>query len=116
MKPRTSPLVRGQLAEQLADVMFALSAPSRVSILSSLLSGPLAVGEIVSTVNMEQSAVSHQLRILREHSLVRVEQDGKRRLYALYDDAVRDLLDAALRHVQRRGRVLGRTAATAVGD
>ena len=84
--------------------MFALSAPSRVEILGCLLEGPLAVGEITSLLNMEQSAVSHQLRVLREHALVAVEREGKRRLYALYDDAVRDLLSAALRHVELRGR------------
>lgn len=104
MSPPASPRIRGPLAEQLADVMFALSAPSRVEILGCLLDGPRSVGEIVSMLNLEQSAVSHQLRVLREHTLVAVQQDGKRRLYALYDDAVRELLDAAIRHVQHRGR------------
>jgi len=107
--------VRGPLAEQLADTMFALSAPSRVEILSCLLAGPLSVGEITSMLDMEQSAVSHQLRVLREHSLVVVERDGRRRVYALYDEAVSDLLAAALRHVAHRERPRRRSSA-AVGD
>ncbi len=84
--------------------MFALSNPSRVEILASLLDGPLTVGEITSVLGMEQSAVSHQLRVLREHALVKVNRDGKHRVYTLYDKAVRDLLRAAIRHVERRGQ------------
>jgi ArsR family transcriptional regulator, nickel/cobalt-responsive transcriptional repressor len=96
--------VRGAVAEQLADAMFALSAPSRVEILGCLLGGPLSVGEITAQLEMEQSAVSHQLRILREHSLVTSVRDGKRRVYALYDDAVSDLLAAGLRHIEQHDR------------
>jgi DNA-binding transcriptional ArsR family regulator len=92
----------GADAETVADVMFALSAPRRLEILSCLDEGPLTVTQIVDAIQMEQSAVSHQLRVLREHDLVKSERDGKRRLYALYDDAVSELLDAARRHVARR--------------
>lgn len=112
MSPRFSPTIRGPVAEQLADAMFALSAPSRVEVLGCLLDGPLAVGEITTTLDMEQSAVSHELRVLREHALVAVEREGKRRLYALYDEAVRDLLAAALRHVERRDHVPRRANAS----
>ena len=58
---------------------------------------------------MEQSAVSHQLRVLREHHLVRAERAGRMRLYALYDEHVSVLLEAGLRHVDpgRPGRRLG---------
>lgn len=79
--------------------MFALSTPSRVEILGVLLEGPSSVGELTESLGMEQSAVSHQLRVLREHSLVRAERSGRRRLYALYDDHVVDLLQAAAEHV-----------------
>ncbi len=85
-------------ANLIADTMFALSAPSRVQILGCLLDGPLAVGEITARLGMEQSAVSHQLRVLREAELVRAERHGKRRLYTISGDAVRELLTAA-RHL-----------------
>jgi DNA-binding transcriptional ArsR family regulator len=110
MNLRAGLKIRGRVAEQLADAMFALSTPSRVEILGCLLDGPLSVGEITTILDMEQSAVSHQLRVLREHALVTVEREGKRRLYALYDDAVRDLLAAAIRHVERPGRASRRTS------
>jgi ArsR family transcriptional regulator, nickel/cobalt-responsive transcriptional repressor len=82
-------------ASQIADAMFALSAPSRVQIVSCLLDGPLHVGEITALLGMEQSAVSHQLRVLREAGLVTAERHGKRRVYTIPSDAVRELLTAA---------------------
>lgn len=94
-----------RLAEQLSDVMFALSTPSRVQILGCLMSGPLSVGQLTEELGMEQSAVSHQLRVLREHALVRVDRVGRSRVYALRDQYVTTLLEEALRHVRaRRGR------------
>jgi DNA-binding transcriptional ArsR family regulator len=88
-------LIAEDAASLIADAMFALSAPSRVQILGCLLDGPLAVGEITALLGMEQSAVSHQLRVLREADLVKAERHGKRRLYMLSGDAVRELLTAA---------------------
>ena len=82
--------------------MFALSTPSRIQILSVLMGGPLGVSEIIEALGLEQSLVSHQLRILREHSLIRAERQGRRRVYTLYDHQVRDLLDAVLGHVGHR--------------
>ena len=77
--------------------MFALSTPSRVQILACLLEGPHAVSELMDALRCEQSAVSHQLRVLREHKLVKVDRVGRRRVYALYDEHVTDLLEDALR-------------------
>jgi ArsR family transcriptional regulator, nickel/cobalt-responsive transcriptional repressor len=88
-------LIDERAASLIADAMFALSAPSRVQILGCLLDGPLAVGAITERLRMEQSAVSHQLRVLREAELVMVERHGKRRLYKISGDAVRELLTAA---------------------
>ena len=88
-------------AEQVADAMFALSTPSRVQILGCLLDGPHSVGELIDELGIEQSAVSHQLRVLRDQSLVRVERVGRQRVYALQDDHVATLLHAALSHAER---------------
>jgi DNA-binding transcriptional ArsR family regulator len=93
-----------RVAEQVADTMFALSAPSRVLMLGCLLRGPQSVSELIESLGMEQSAVSHQLRVLREHELVRVERSGRNRVYALYDEHVVTLLEEALRHVGQRSR------------
>ena len=96
--------LNGAVAERLANTMFALSTPSRVLILGCLLDGARSVGDLTETLGMEQSAVSHQLRILREQTLVRAERVGRQRLYALHDEHVTTLLRAGLDHVERRGR------------
>lgn len=93
------PPVSEAAAERLADTMFALSTPSRVLILACLLGGPRSVSDLTGALGMEQSAVSHQLRVLREHDLVRAEKDGRKRLYALSDEHVSTLLRAAFHHV-----------------
>jgi len=83
--------------------MFALSTPSRVQILGCLLDGAQSVTELTEALGMEQSAVSHQLRVLRDHALVRVvEREGRRRVYGLFDDHVGAFIEEALRHVDRR--------------
>src|SRR5579871_6677082 len=92
-----------RLAEGLADTMFALSTPSRIQILFLLLGGPRDVSDLVVALGMEQSAVSHQLRVLRDHRLVSVVRDGNRRVYGIYDDHVAELLGQALQHVESRG-------------
>jgi DNA-binding transcriptional ArsR family regulator len=97
-------LIDGAAASLIADAMFALSAPSRVQILGSLIGGPLAVGDITVLLGMEQSAVSHQLRVLREAGLVDAERRGKRRVYTISGDAVRELLTAAWYLAGLRGR------------
>ena len=88
-------------AERVADTMFALATPSRLRILAALQSGPLAVSEIVELVGMEQSAVSHQLRVLRDHAVVSMRRVGRTRQYALRDPHVGALVEAALAHVRQ---------------
>jgi DNA-binding transcriptional ArsR family regulator len=101
--PATRPLIpSSELAERVADTMFALSTPSRVQILASLMDGPRSVSELLEVLGMEQSAVSHQLRILREQELVAVERIGRRNVYALADEHVLTLLETAFRHTERR--------------
>ena len=92
--------------------MFALSTPNRLQILVCLRSGPLTVSEIVDAVAMEQSAVSHQLRVLREHAVLRMRRIGRTRQYALRDEHVAALIDDALEHV----RALERPADEAAGE
>jgi DNA-binding transcriptional ArsR family regulator len=97
-------LVSDQVAEELAETMFALSTPSRVQIIGCLLDGPRAVVDIMQALGMEQSAVSHHLRVLRDNRLVKADKVGRRRVYAVGDEHVRTLLEEALRHVQHRAK------------
>ena len=94
-----------RVAERLADTMFALSTVSRVQILTALMDRPRTVSELTTWLGMEQSAVSHQLRVLLDNSLVKVERIGRQRMYSLYDEHVVTLMEEALRHVQQRRRI-----------
>lgn len=73
--------------------------PTRLRILVELLEGSLCVNHICERVGMSQSAVSHQLAILRRADLVRVTRKGKSVVYAISDEHVRLMLDMALLHV-----------------
>jgi ArsR family transcriptional regulator, nickel/cobalt-responsive transcriptional repressor len=111
-RAKQGPPVEWQFAEALADTMFALSTPSRVQILFCLLEQPHDVSQLTEAIGMEQSAISHQLRVLRELALVRVDRDGSRRVYGLFDDHVAALLREGARHVERRQRGRGSGRAT----
>jgi ArsR family transcriptional regulator, nickel/cobalt-responsive transcriptional repressor len=87
-------------ARQVADTMQALATSSRVRILGRLRESPCSVGELAAAVAMEQSAVSHQLRVLRHLGLVVGERRGRQIVYALHDSHVADLLDQAVFHVE----------------
>jgi ArsR family transcriptional regulator, nickel/cobalt-responsive transcriptional repressor len=87
-------------AQHVARVMSALSTPSRVRILGRLREGPCAVGELALAVEMEQPAVSHQLRILRDLGFVVGTRTGRNVIYGLFDSHVAALLDEALRHIE----------------
>ena len=113
---RAAGSLSSETAEAVADAMFALSTGSRVRILSHLRDRPHTVGELMEAVGMEQSAVSHQLRVLREYGLVVAERRGRQRLYALHDEHVASLLDEAVGHVAHLGRTAKRAARGTVRD
>jgi DNA-binding transcriptional ArsR family regulator len=87
-------------ARAVAETMQALATPSRVRILSRLGVGPCSVGELARAVDMEQPAVSQQLRVLRHLGLVVGERDGRQVIYALHDAHVRSLLSEAISHTE----------------
>jgi DNA-binding transcriptional ArsR family regulator len=86
-------------AKAIATTLQALATPSRLLILGRLREGPATVGELAEAVHMEQSAVSHQLRLLRNLGLVDGVRDGRSVVYSLYDNHVAQLLDQAIYHV-----------------
>ena len=96
----TAGLLDADTARQVAETMQALATGSRVRILACLGESARSVGELAEAVGMEQSAVSHQLRLLRHLGLVVGERVGRRTVYALHDEHVGDLLEQAVFHVQ----------------
>ncbi|MGX9294442.1 ArsR/SmtB family transcription factor [Tsukamurella paurometabola] len=85
-------------AERVATTLQALATPSRLLILSQLRGQAMAVGDLATAVAMEPSAVSHQLRLLRNLGLVTGVREGRSIVYSLYDNHVAQLLDEAVYH------------------
>jgi DNA-binding transcriptional ArsR family regulator len=90
------------LAGRLAELMGALSTPSRLLILGELREHPRPVGELAAAIGMEPSAVSQQLRVLRHLGFVVGTRTGRQVVYALHDPHVATLLDEAAAHVAHR--------------
>ncbi len=87
-------------ANAVAETLQALVAPSRLLILSQLRQGPATVTELTTALGIEQSAVSHQLRLLRMMGMVTVTRRGRTSTYALFDSHVAALLDEAVFHAE----------------
>lgn len=83
-----------------ADLFKMLGDATRVRILDTLAQGERCVCDIARLVGMSESAVSHQLRLLRTTRLVRVRRTGRQAFYALDDHHIIGLLHDAQRHVQ----------------
>ncbi|MDH6137480.1 DNA-binding transcriptional ArsR family regulator [Kitasatospora sp. MAA4] len=86
-------------AAKVATTLQALATPSRLLILARLREGSCAATELAAAVGMEQSACSHQLRLLRNLGLVVGQRHGRSVVYALYDNHVAELLDQAVYHI-----------------
>ena len=97
MKTRNLPELA---ALQLADLFATLSDASRVRIIAALLEEELSVGVLAQRLGMSESAVSHQLRGLRQMHLVRTRRQGRRMFYRLDDEHVRELFMMGVDHVE----------------
>ena len=83
----------------LADLFKVFSDTTRIKILFALMDKDLSVGDIAEVVETSQSAVSHQLRILKQARLVRFKRQGKQLIYSLADDHVHTMLSQGMTHV-----------------
>jgi DNA-binding transcriptional ArsR family regulator len=93
-------ILKEQTSTHLADLFSALSDPTRLRIISVLLDGEMNVGDLASRLEMSESAVSHQLRGLRQLRLVSSRKNGRQVFYALDDDHVARLYRLGLEHVE----------------
>ena len=83
-----------------AELFAAAAHPARLSVLIALSrSGPLSAGELQQHADMEQTAMSHQLRTLRQAKLVSAERSGRQMIYALVDHHIAHIVEDALVHV-----------------
>jgi DNA-binding transcriptional ArsR family regulator len=84
----------------LAETFKILCDPTRIKILHALTKNELCVCDIAAAVSMGQSAISHQLRILRNARLVKYRKDGKSAWYSLDDDHVLLLMNQSIAHIK----------------
>lgn len=93
-------LPKEELLYELAELFKIFGDSSRIRILSLLQQEKLCVGEISELLNLSPSAVSHQLRILRQARLVRYKKIGKEVFYELDDDHIEKIFEQGLEHIQ----------------
>ncbi len=88
-----------EIMEYIAELFKGFADPTRVHILFLLAQKELCVTDIAEAVELSQSAISHQLRILKQMQLIKFRRDGKNILYSLADDHVKTILQMGLEHV-----------------
>lgn len=84
---------------ELADLFKVFGDSTRLRVMYALFDGELSVTAIADALGMEQSTISHQLRVLRQNKLVRVRREGKQIYYALDDEHVEKIIQMGLDHV-----------------
>ena len=84
----------------LSDFFKIFGDSTRMSILFAIDGEPMCVCDIAELLGMTKSAVSHQLKILRQSSLITYRKSGKNVFYSLADDHVRDIIEKALEHIK----------------
>ena len=99
MSTETIKTVDDQTLFRLADFYKVFGDPTRIRILYALSKQELCVQDIADELSMTQSAISHQLRILKQSFLVKNRRDGKTIYYSLNDDHVATIMSQGLEHV-----------------
>ncbi len=87
-------------AQRMAEFFSALADPHRLKLLSALAQQELCVCDLAATVKMGESAVSHQLRVLRSHRLVKYRRQGRNVYYSLADDHIMALYREVAAHLE----------------
>lgn len=94
-----SDMVAEDSLSSMAKLFKVFGDNTRISILSALNCHEMCVCDLAVLLDMTKSAISHQLRVLRENNLVKFEKKGKHAYYSLADDHVKEILDVALEHI-----------------
>jgi DNA-binding transcriptional ArsR family regulator len=98
--PAPRPILPVDDARTVARFFQALADPTRVRLLKALAEGEWCVSDLTGALGMDQPAVSHQLKYLREMGLVRWQKHGRHVYYTLADAHLRDVLFSSLAHLE----------------
>ena len=86
----------------MAEFFKVFGDSTRIKIISALFESEMCVCDLSAALNMTQSAISHQLRVLKQANLVKFRREGKVVYYTLSDDHVKDIFNQGLVHIQER--------------
>lgn len=93
---------RDEKLYDLAELFKVFGDTTRIKIICALLKEEMCVGDIAALLGMNQSAISHQLRVLKQARLVKHRRDGKVVYYSLDDDHVSSIFDQGFAHISHR--------------
>ena len=91
-----------EFIQELAEFLKSFGDATRIRILQTLLEGERNVGDLADVLEMSQSAVSHQLRVLRQNDLVKYRKEGKTVFYSLDDEHIRMVLEQGMTHLRHK--------------
>ena len=99
-QPEALDMPDDEVLYELADLFRVFGDSTRIKILYALFESELCVGDLAQLLDVSQSAVSHQLRVLKTSKLVKFRRDGKTVFYSLDDDHVRSMIALGMEHVE----------------
>ncbi|MDP3034002.1 MAG: metalloregulator ArsR/SmtB family transcription factor [Methanobacteriaceae archaeon] len=97
-----SQMINDDMIGNITNIFKAVGDPTRLKILYALSKKPLCVCELAALLEMEHSAISHQLRVLRDKNLVKFKKEGKMARYYLKDDHIVILIKMAVEHAEEK--------------
>lgn len=100
MKKVTSQMPPDEMLYDLAELFKIFGDTTRIKILYALFEAELCVCDIAQLLGLSQTAVSHQLRVLKGNKLVKFRREGKTVFYSLADDHVRRIINQGMEHVE----------------
>jgi DNA-binding transcriptional ArsR family regulator len=92
--------LEGTTIVRLSDIFKTMGDPTRLKIIQALSMGEMCVCDIAAALGMEHSAISHQLRVLRNMRVVKFRKEGKEAIYSLDDEHVLKLFNEGLEHAK----------------
>ena len=97
-----SSIPKDEILYDLADFFKMLGDTTRIKILQVLLISEMCVYDLASLLNVSQSALSHQLKTLRQADLVKYRKEGKSVFYSLKDEHINSIIDLGLKHIMEK--------------
>lgn len=99
VKSVTEQMPEDEVLYDLAELYKVFGDSTRIKILYVLFESDMCVCDIAEALSMGQSAISHQLRVLKQAQLVKFKREGKQVIYSLADDHVRRIIDQGMEHI-----------------